>query len=68
MWTVFAHTAESKALGFCNALFGVDSLVTSPWNYLDPLVVGTVLSVVVLLVLIPRDKNRMTREQQRSCV
>lgn len=68
VWTVFAHTAESKALGVCNALFGVDSLVGSPWNYLDPLVTGTVLSVVVLLMLIPLDKNRVTREMQRSFV
>jgi SSS family solute:Na+ symporter len=66
LWTVFAHTAESKALGICNAIFGVDSLVASPWNYMDPLVVGTLLSVAVLLVLIPLDKNRITREQQLS--
>lgn len=68
LWTMFAHTAESQALGICNALFGVNSLVASPWNYLDPLVVGTVLSVIVLLVLIPLDKNRITPEQQRSFV
>jgi SSS family solute:Na+ symporter len=68
LWTMFAHTAESKALGICNALFGVDSLVASPWNHLDPLVVGTVLSVIVLLILIPLDKNRVTRERQKSFV
>ncbi len=65
---VFCHLAESKMLGFCNALFGVDSLVSSPWCYLDPLVVGVVLSVTVLLVLIPLDKNKVTHEQQMKLI
>ena len=53
-------------LGICHALFGVDSLVSSPWSYLDPLVVGVVLSVTVLLVLIPMDKHKITHEDQMS--
>ena len=68
LWTVFCHTAESKMLGICNALFGVDSLVSSPWCYLYPLVVGVVLSVTVLLVLIPMDKNKVTHEQQMKLI
>ena len=66
LWTVFAHTAESSALGICNMLFGVNTLVSSPWCYLDPLVVGTVLSVIVLLVLLPLDKKRVTTEEQMA--
>ncbi|HJJ34219.1 MAG TPA: sodium:solute symporter family protein [Methanocorpusculum sp.] len=64
LWAVFCHLAESKMLGICHALFGVDSLVSSPWCYLDPLVVGVVLSVTILLVLIPMDKHKITHEDQ----
>jgi SSS family solute:Na+ symporter len=53
-------------LGICHTLFGVDSLVGSPWCYLDPLVVGVVLSVGVLIILIPLDKHKVTREEQLS--
>ncbi|MEA5086302.1 MAG: sodium:solute symporter family protein [Methanocorpusculum sp.] len=66
LWAVFCHTAESKMLGICHALFGVDSLVSSPWCYLDPLVVGAALSVTILLVLIPMDKHKITHEDQMS--
>ncbi len=68
LWAVFCHTEESKMLGICHALFGVDSLVSSPWCYLDPLVVGVVLSVTVLLVLIPLDTNKVTHEQQMKLI
>ncbi|HJJ36950.1 MAG TPA: sodium:solute symporter family protein [Methanocorpusculum sp.] len=64
LWAVFCHLAESKMLGLCHALFGEDSLVSSPWCYLDPLVVGVVLSVTILLVLIPMDKHKITHEDQ----
>jgi len=68
LWAVFCHLAESKMLGICHALFGVDSLVSSPWCYLDPLVVGVVFSVAVLLVLIPLDKKRITHEDQMKLI
>ncbi len=68
LWAVFCHTAESKMLGICHALFGVDSLVGSPWCYLDPLVVGVVLSVTVIFVLIPLDKKRITHEDQTKLI
>ncbi len=66
IWTLFCHLAESKMLGICHTLFGVDSLVGSPWCYLDPLVVGVVLSVGVLIILIPLDKHKVTREDQMN--
>lgn len=68
LWTVFAHTAESSALGICKLLFGVTTLAPSPLCYVDPLVVGTVLSVVVLLILLPLDKKRVTKEEQLTAL
>ncbi|HJJ75058.1 MAG TPA: sodium:solute symporter family protein, partial [Methanocorpusculum sp.] len=66
LWTVFAHTAESSALGICEMIFGVTTLAPSPLCFVDPLVIGTVISVVLLLVLLPFDKKRVTKEEQMA--
>lgn len=47
-------------------LFGVATLAPSPLCYVDPLVVGTVISVILLLVLLPFDKKRVTKEEQMT--
>jgi Na+/proline symporter len=52
-WLVFIKDAEAQALGICNALFGVPSLLTkSPnWPVVDPLLVALPLSLLVLVVV-----------------
>jgi SSS family solute:Na+ symporter len=52
-WLVFIKDAEAQALGICNALFGVPSLLTkSPnWPVVDPLLVALPLSLLVLIVV-----------------
>lgn len=53
VWIVFVKDAEAQALGICNALFGVRSLLAnSPnWPVVDPLVVALPLSAVALVVV-----------------
>ena len=52
-WLVFIKDAEAQALGICNAMFGVPSLLTkSPnWPVVDPLLVALPLSLLVLIVV-----------------
>jgi SSS family solute:Na+ symporter len=58
LWTVFVHTAEASKLGICNALFGQTTLLGSPFNVIDPLIIGLPLSLVTLVagVLVARSR------------
>ncbi|MCC6863037.1 MAG: sodium:solute symporter family protein [Bryobacterales bacterium] len=49
-WLVFIKDSEAQALGICNALFGVKSLLanTPNWPVVDPLIVALPLSTLVL--------------------
>ncbi len=52
-WLVFVKDAEAQALGICNALFGVRSLLanTPNWPVVDPLIVALPLSTVALVAV-----------------
>jgi SSS family solute:Na+ symporter len=52
-WLVFIKDAEAQALGICNALFGVRSLLinTPNWSVVDPLVVALPLSALALVAV-----------------
>jgi SSS family solute:Na+ symporter len=52
-WLVFIKDAEAQALGICNALFGVPSLLTARpnWPVMDPLLVALPLSTLALVVV-----------------
>jgi SSS family solute:Na+ symporter len=51
-WLFFVHIKESKPLGICKALFGVDSLASSPQvQNIDPIVIALPVSIVVTLVV-----------------
>jgi len=52
-WLVFIKDAEAQALGICNSLFGVSSLlVKSPnWPVVDPLIIALPLSALILVVV-----------------
>ncbi|MDG5815386.1 sodium:solute symporter family protein [Chitinispirillales bacterium ANBcel5] len=50
-WITFIHIRESQPLGLCNALFGVDSLASSPWlQNVDPIVVALPVSTIFTIV------------------
>jgi SSS family solute:Na+ symporter len=51
LWVLFVHEKESAALGLCRLLFGRPSVLTgTTWAFVDPLIVGLPLSVVVTIV------------------
>ncbi|HDQ44444.1 MAG TPA: sodium:solute symporter family protein [bacterium] len=51
-WLFFVHIKESQSLLICKALFGVDSLGQNTfWAYVDPLIIGLPLSVLVTLAV-----------------
>jgi solute:Na+ symporter, SSS family len=51
LWTAFVHAAEAKPLGICQALFGRVTLLGSPWNAIDPLVIALPVSLAVMVIL-----------------
>jgi solute:Na+ symporter, SSS family len=50
LWTTFVHTAEAMQLGICKALFGQVTLLGSPWNVVDAMVIALPLSILGLVV------------------
>ncbi len=63
---LFLHSAESRGLGICRALFGCDQLVSAhPWPVVDPFVYSLPLSALVLVavsLLTPKlKKNHLVR-------
>lgn len=48
-WLAFAQTSDAERLRLSEALFGRISLVSFPWNALDPLVVALSVSLVVTM-------------------
>jgi len=51
-WLFFVHIKESKPLGLCKALFGVDSLFASPQiQNIDPIIIALPVSVLVTLIV-----------------
>ncbi|MDA3901397.1 MAG: sodium:solute symporter family protein [Spirochaetes bacterium] len=47
---VFIHIKESKPIGLCNLLFGVDTLIPA-MQYLDPLILALPISALVAIVV-----------------
>lgn len=45
---LFVHEKEAAIFGLCQKIFGVKSLATAPWTYIDPLIISLPLSAVVL--------------------
>ncbi len=61
-WMVFVHIKESKPLGICKMLFGVDSIAKNPVvQNIDPIVIALPISIiftiVVTLITKPPSKN-----------
>ncbi|HEX3019261.1 MAG TPA: sodium:solute symporter family protein [Chitinispirillaceae bacterium] len=51
-WIFFVHIKESKPLGICKALFGVDSLASSVLlQNIDPIIVSLPVSILVTIIV-----------------
>ncbi len=48
---LFIHEREAAIFGVCFNLFGVDSLATAPWTYIDPLVITLPISSLAIVVV-----------------
>ena len=51
IWMLFFHENESKAIGICRLIFGRDTLVSLPWNMVDPQVIALPAAFVLFVVL-----------------
>ncbi len=52
IWMFFFHIKESKAIGLCKLLFGVESLAKSPViQNVDPLFIGLPVSIIFTIVV-----------------
>ncbi|WNY26917.1 sodium:solute symporter family protein [Methanolapillus ohkumae] len=50
-WYVFVHAAEAVPIGICQDLFGVPTLLSGTWAYVDPILIATPLSIIVAIVV-----------------
>jgi SSS family solute:Na+ symporter len=50
-WLLFVHFQEAKALGFCKALFGVDSVFSGKIIFIDALVFALPLSALTMVAV-----------------
>lgn len=48
---IFVHSKEASALGISKAIFGKDTLLGFPWNFVDPILLSLPLSALVLVVV-----------------
>jgi SSS family solute:Na+ symporter len=62
LWTAFVHSAESAPLGISKALFGVSTVLPSPWPVVDPLIVAIPCSIAALAIGYMLDKNKFAKE------
>lgn len=51
LWLVFVHAKEAVPLGICQAIFGKETLLTGTWPLVDPIMIATPLSFLVLIVV-----------------
>lgn len=66
LWTVFVHVAEAKPLGISQALFGQVTVLGTPFDYIDPLVLGLPVSTIVLLIGIIYMRNKAAAPTERG--
>lgn len=48
---MFVHSKEASALGLSQAIFGKETLLAFPWNFIDPILISMPLSALVLVVV-----------------
>jgi SSS family solute:Na+ symporter len=50
-WLVFIHAKEAVPLKICMAIFGKETLLAGTWSLVDPIMIATPLSFLVLVVV-----------------
>ena len=50
-WIIFVHTKESEIFGLAKLITGNDSLFGSPWNVIDPLIIGLPTSIILTIII-----------------
>ena len=50
-WLTFVHAKEAIPLGICQAIFGKETLLAGTWTVIDPIVIATPLSLIVLIAV-----------------
>ena len=48
---LFVHEKEAAVFGVCTKLFGIGTLASAPWTYIDPMVVTLPFSTVVMVAV-----------------
>ena len=51
VWMLLVHENESRALGLCRLVSGQDSLLSLPWNMIDPLIIALPISFAVFVLV-----------------
>lgn len=62
-WYIFVHAKEAVPFGISEALFGVPTLLTGMWTFVDPILIATPLSILTAIVV-----SLMTRPPQEKFV
>ncbi|MDR1460862.1 MAG: sodium:solute symporter family protein [Campylobacteraceae bacterium] len=50
-WLLFVHFQEAKALGFCKAIFGADSIFSGKIIFVDAMIFALPLSVLTVIIV-----------------
>jgi len=50
-WLTFVNGKVASSLGISKAIFGVDTLLTGTWTFVDPILVATPLAFIVAIIV-----------------
>jgi len=60
-WYVFIHASEAVPFGICQMLFGVPTLLTGTWTFINPILIATPLAILAAILV--SLKTQPPREQ-----
>ena len=60
-WYVFIHASEAVPFGICQMLFGVPTLLTGTWTFINPILIATPLAILAAIFV--SLKTQPPREQ-----
>ena len=50
-WYVFVHASEAVPFGICKLIFGVPTLLTGTWMFVNPILIATPLAILAAIVV-----------------
>jgi Na+/proline symporter len=50
-WYVFVHASEAIPFKICNLIFGVPTLLTGTWTFVNPILIATPLAIIVAILV-----------------